>query len=73
MLQHTLKRDDGHRIALWFSRGTNSRGKSRRIASGCHAPGAPEAISKGGPGTHRAGAALLVDVSQRPVPLFGSP
>lgn len=26
------------------------------IAFGCHAPGAPEATSKNGPGTHRAGA-----------------
>src|SRR3954462_492440 len=31
--------------------GTNSHGKSRGIASGCHAPGDPEAISKDGPGT----------------------
>src|SRR3954447_20859680 len=31
--------------------GTNSHAKSRGIASGCHAPGDPEVISKDGPGT----------------------
>src|SRR3954463_8916682 len=53
--------------------GTNPRAKSRGIASGCHSPGDPEAISKDGPGTpcrgrlleHQAGLILGVALRMR--------
>src|SRR3954447_13806487 len=65
--------------------GTKPLAKSREIASGCHAPGDPEVISKDGPGTpcrgrlleHQAGlilgVALRMGVAVRAAPENSEP